>query len=166
MAVGKIQRVPRGLLQYLGMVGSGRSPVDMADEVRGVFDLTPFYSRDLLTGVSQGDNVQNVGDTVVLPVPAGKAWLVICVQAGMTTAIAGELIAPSARIRIGNNQIRFASWTKMTASAAAAQLSFGTYLPRPLLLTAGNELQLHCDDILAAAPRNGTIGGIVAEFDI
>ena len=163
MAVGKIQRTPTGLLQYLGMVGTGIPPTLMADEVRASFDITPFYNAGVIAGQSVAGNVQVPGNTQIATVPAGQAWLVLGGQLSVQAGAIGETVRTSALIGLkdGNN-VRVATSQTMTSLAATARLSHGFMLPNPILLTPGESIGFVLEDSNLGVARTGGIVALTA----
>ncbi len=78
----KIQRIPGGLLDQLGIRGTGRNPEAVLEELRTVIDLTDYYSVGLIESVSETEvgiqpNAGSVRSTI--DVPAGEAWRVLSI---------------------------------------------------------------------------------------
>jgi hypothetical protein len=75
-----IQRFPKGLLDFLGMKGSGRTPSELEAELRSVIDSTPLYLSDRAAGIVSNtgnmaaDGVQAFASAVAT-VPAGEIWI-------------------------------------------------------------------------------------------
>ena len=86
-----IQRVPKALLDFLGLKGSGQTPTDLESQLRSVVNCTPFYLADRAAGI-----ITNTGNfaadgtqafaTSVATVPAGEAWIPICCSMQRDTA--------------------------------------------------------------------------------
>ena len=168
MAVGKIQRHPRGLLQLLGMVGSGVPPTAMADEVAANVEMLPFWGSELLAGRSADGTVTNRGDSVQLPVPVGKAWMLLGGQYTVVAGAVGEQALLTFAINLKNaNTIRIDKMAAIqTAVAADARLGGAFALEHPILLTAGNGVQVFADDLNVAVARVANIACVVYEFDL
>lgn len=73
----KIQQVPAGLLDTLGIKSLGRNPNALADEVRAVVDLTEFYlSRRIEMVRVQNTAASASGDEAIITVDNGEIWMV------------------------------------------------------------------------------------------
>lgn len=169
MAVGKIQRTPQGLLQYLGMVGTGVPPTLMADEVRAVFDLAPFYIAGRLEGVGATNAAAAaVADFARATVPAGEMWLLISGQYGLTATTSGDQAALSFILNtVDINRIRCDSFPLRTAVAATARLSQGFRFEKPIVLRAGEAIDVTVDDInLAAGVRTISVNAVIVRFAV
>ena len=169
MSVGKVQRVPRGFLQFLGMVGSGITPTQMGDDIRATVDMTPFLGATLLGTLQVNDAaMQLVGDVVSAPVPAGEGWYLL----GATYGIVAQAIGDSASCRLRiidprtGNQPGIDNFAQpKTAVAATAALVQSVLFPQPLILLPGNELQMVIDDSNLPAVRIGFVAGIFYRFE-
>lgn len=76
-----IQRVPRGLLDLLGLKGFGDNPSELEDKVRAHVDITQLYLGDQFQSAATATanisaNGFNTAATSLLTVPAGTYWLV------------------------------------------------------------------------------------------
>lgn len=170
MSVGKIQRTPLGVLQFLGLVGSGQAPVDLADEVRGQIDMLPFYGASSFRSNSQNGSLQNIGDSIVLSVPDRVAWLLLAAQVIMVVGAAGEQGRFSIGIQppapVGGGMRVHTMPSIQTAVGANARIVDGFCFPRPILLAAGSSLTCVVEDINVAAARAATLTGLVYQFQI
>ena len=98
-----IQRVPRGVLELLGLRGSGDLPHDMAQEIRATLDIGPFYGFDLLRTPSSLLSAMSAGfnTSTALTVPAGEMWAVTNISAEISTAAAS-----AATVNIGYKRLQ------------------------------------------------------------
>jgi hypothetical protein len=102
-----IQRVPRGLLDLLGLKGFGDNPTELEDKVRGVVDLTQLYLGDQFVSLATGTpnisaNGFNVAADQVLTVPAGTYWLVSGFVCQRSVALAA---ATSCSVQLGVSRL-------------------------------------------------------------
>lgn len=77
-----IQRLPKGLLDFLAMKGSGQTPTELEDRLRSVIDTTPLYLADRQAGlITSTPNIaadgQNFFVSTIGTVPNGEVWLPI-----------------------------------------------------------------------------------------
>ena len=109
--MSKIQRIPSGLLDALGITG-GRTPADLAEVVAGTLDLLDFYSSNRMESVSAVETgiAPSVGSTrSTIDIPLGETWWVrhIGSIAENFTANATFLMKPFIRVGGVGRGIRF-----------------------------------------------------------
>lgn len=96
-----IQKVPRGLLDALGLKGSGRSPVALAPETRLTFPSDWAYLYDAATR-TQGVNLTGTnGFNTSWTVPFGECWIVTQLTGLVTNGVGVTCVMAPAVIRIG-----------------------------------------------------------------
>lgn len=174
MAVGKIQRTSRGLLQFLGMVGTGVPPTLMADEVRPAVDLLHFFgtTQIIRVGASGAANAQNPGDAVVATVPSDTYWIMLGGNVAVGPAAAGDIMRTSFRVQVtpaapgpvATGQVQLGQSELMTAQAANAVLSFGLTLPQPFILSPGDSIRGTVLDSNVAAALDMSVFALVYQF--
>lgn len=169
MSVGKIQRTPRGLLQFLGMVGTGVPPTELADEVRANFPLLPFLGSTIAQNVGASGSVQAVGDVVTVPVPAGQAWILIAGNYGSALAAADEARYSFRILTKDGNFVRLhtSQWFGSPYTPPGVQNGItGFTLPMPFVLTAGESIEAILDVGPLAAPVTCTCNAYAYVFDV
>ena len=72
----KIQKIPVGLLDLLGIVGRGTNAAELGDTLIPVLDQFKFYASQQLESQEVTANVLNQGDGVDIDIPAGEYWYV------------------------------------------------------------------------------------------
>jgi hypothetical protein len=82
-----IQRVPRGVLELLGLRGSGDLPHEMAQEIRATLDIGPFYGFDLLKTPSQLTASVANGWNIAHTVPPGELWVPTNISAEFSSGV-------------------------------------------------------------------------------
>lgn len=145
-----IQRVPRGLLDFLGMKGTGDLPHEVAGELRTSIDLFELYGiemrrRTATTGwaaVAVGWQTDNLGN---LTVPPGEIWLVSNVSLAITTGVGGAFKGLVAYRRKLNAATYFYLQQQQLTLAANDFGVTGVNLDwRTLVLTPGDDLGIYC----------------------
>jgi hypothetical protein len=107
-----IQRLPKGLLDFLSMKGSGQTPTELESALRSVIDTTPLYLADrqasLITNTGNivADGTQAFASTVGT-VPNGEVWMPIA--ASMSRATAGLTAGNTFEIQIQAFVAQFAT---------------------------------------------------------
>lgn len=154
-SIGQIQRFPRGLLQFLQMVGTGRSPTDLGSEVTPTLSMLPFYGAGLMerVGTSLTNGGTGVGVSVTATVPRNESWLCLALNATLGVMALGDISRVSVRIvskdggviQVGESEL-------MTAQAAGAIHSTGFMLPQPVLLVSGESIRNTINDAVLAGP--------------
>lgn len=90
--MGKINRIPKGLLDLLSSKSDGRNPQELADSVAPTIDLSPFYLNEKI-GHAFGTFVAgNVGDSGTIEIPSGEIWLLFAVDIEWTSAVANKTL--------------------------------------------------------------------------
>lgn len=156
---GIIQKYPRGLFDFLGMVGTGDAPRDMPGTVQATVDLTDFYASEASDSATATGTVQNVSDSITLAVPAGELWRMTAVAYQFRVGAAGELGRLSLIMQTQNGSRNRVDCmpSVLTANAANALIGRSLILERPIFLRPGNGLELIVEDITVAAARNATL---------
>jgi hypothetical protein len=73
---GQINRLPAGVLGYLGIKNFGNAPSYLADILSGTWDLAPFYLNSDTAYFTNATAVVAVGNLVAFTVPEGQVYFV------------------------------------------------------------------------------------------
>jgi hypothetical protein len=111
-----IQRFPVGLLEMLGMKGTGDTPHQLGADISGGLDLTSLYLAQRRVTLSANTGVAMVANTTYnltsLTVPSGEIWFVY----GATARLTGSTAAATA--------IRFwLAWSRANAATTPIALA-------------------------------------------
>lgn len=80
----RIQRIPAGLLNFLGIVGSGRTLEELSQTVSPIVDVSGFYQQPDLDSIASANvQVAAEGDEARIVVPPGESWKLIALGAVM-----------------------------------------------------------------------------------
>jgi len=137
---GLIQRVPVGVLQFLGLRNGGETPKTFGSEVLPILDTTPFYAAEDLQQTIQTDAATNVaGSGSFVDVPAGEAWLIVAVGGIWSTFTAGSVFRAAIHLGFQPNLVPVATMEQsVTISAGATdQFRIPFVPPQPLVLPSG-----------------------------
>lgn len=78
MAGEPVQRVPFGLLSFLGMKVGGRNPDTLGRELVPMLDVTPnFLAPDISQSIVTTNTITAAGSEARITVPQGEAWRMI-----------------------------------------------------------------------------------------
>lgn len=148
-----IQRVPRGVLELLGLRGSGDLPHDMAQEIRATLDIGPFYGFDLLRTPSQliAAVANGFNTHANLTVPSGEIWAMTNITAEISTGAGAAVVASLGYKRLQDNagSARTLGLPTITMAATATQLQ-GVPLPfGTLLLSSGDTVGVRASGVAA-----------------
>lgn len=140
-----IQRVPRGVLELLGLRGSGDLPHDMAQEVRATLDIAPFYGMDLLRTVSNLNAAPGTGwntSATVLTVPAGEIWVMQNLTTSISTGVGGACVGSFGYRRLQDNAgpIRMIGLPQINLAASQLYQQGLTFNWGQVVLTAGDSV--------------------------
>lgn len=158
----RIQRIPRGLLAFLDMVGTGQNPVVFGDAVAPVVDIRDFYLSETILSQEATGTAQNAGDTITLSVPANTTWIVRAIQATLNVN-AGEIARISIAVRpAGLNSIGLVTSDLSTTPAGLAidRKRLGIWLGAGLILRPGSAVSLRVDSSTLAAARSANVGAL------
>jgi hypothetical protein len=139
-----IQRLPKGLLDWLGMKGSGETPTQLAATVAAVNDIGELYLLDRLgqansatiaiptVGTFQGTAS---GNTVV---PDLTIWLVKSISITTGTLPAGTSYTARPGYQRKQSNVYLAP-NNQNAAAAGERIAEGWYFEKPLILLPGDQ---------------------------
>jgi len=135
----KIQRVPRGLLDFLSISGGG-NPVDLEDRVRAVIELTQFYGlQQMQTGLAS--NAAAAEGTLVPLVLSAQQWTVLF-AACATVTHTGTMTALAFNVnltRTGALAMPLAQYSDLaTVATATGAVQAPWFAPYPLLCPPGS----------------------------
>jgi len=160
-----INRQPSGLLDFLQVQAGGRNPDDLAQTVRPVVDIEPFYWPDRLRGFNESFSLTS-GQIEAVTVPAGQVWklltvghvttdqLVINFNYVVTYGIEG---IPGQ----GLNGIEFGAYSSGNLQPTTGYNgAHFVQLPVPLIVTSGQVITLTCVIEGVTASLDGTFEGI------
>ena len=153
---GKIQKVPPGLLSFLGIVGDGQTPSNLGSLVHPTVDLSPFYlARDLDSEGAPAAGQGAVGDSVSVTVPAGECWRMLgCGFIGSNMSVAVMTITAQLRMRTPNDDAigLHPDWFVFTTSSTNDVINNGVWFPEPFLAMPGTLFE----SMLPIAATGGT----------
>lgn len=153
-----IQRIPRGVLDFLGLRGTGDLPNNIAEAISGSVDLSSLYALNVLISVHQVSGAIGLGlnpATTPMTVPNGEMWVVMQTGALVTTVAASTctwaLVYDRAVFTGGSSAYHYLSQSiDMAASqvrAAGVTFQFGQ-----LCLNPGDRLGIQSQAQAGTAP--------------
>lgn len=72
--MSRINRVPKGFLDFLGTQNQGDNPSELMQDVRPSIDLFPFFAAERVSLFSDSVNSAGALDGVTFVVPDGEVW--------------------------------------------------------------------------------------------
>jgi hypothetical protein len=158
-----INKLPLGLLGFLGIKNGGRYPQDIADVLAPTWDMRELYTY----GNSEIDNVlvalNALGSQTYTTVPNGEAWLVLQQAAASDTLTAGQTI------EFVTNWTDAASLVNIETSDATGSRTVGAravaVCSRPYLAGPGQKIGVTVLQ-LAAGPVNVRLRTRFARFTL
>lgn len=155
-----VQAVPQGLLELLGMKGSGQNPRTLDSIIDGVVDVRQMYALQRLSSPSAGFTAT----FAELTVPATETWVLLTAQGVMRTTGATTTYAQGALyIGFGNGIGELAVATQKLELAAGGAMPSGLAAtlpfcaPYPLVLRPGGTI---------GCREAARIGGAALEYAI
>lgn len=133
-----IQRVPAGLLSFLGLRGQGVNPRELADQVLGVLNLEHLYvAPDLISTTVTSPAVAAV-TALDMSVPAGEAWRIIAIGIVIHPSAAAAVMNVSLGITAPGGQTTPISVPyRRVATDATERLDYGVLIPQPFVAMPG-----------------------------
>lgn len=153
----KIQRIPAGLLNFLGIVGSGQTLRSLTDDVVPTLDVTPYYQQPDLDSTFEQVVAVAVGDQARVIVPPGESWKIVAYGGLVTSTVVGDVVWAYSGIGIENgvpgaNGITMPTCVMPSArvvATAGEEIRWGEIVPTPLILPPGGHLM---SSLLAPMP--------------
>lgn len=146
-----INRLPLGILGFLGIKNGGRYPQDLADTLAPVWDFSALYLYGNSEVSTSLQAIAAIGSQAYVTVPNGEAWFILQQSAGCDTLGAGQTIEiatnwtdPAALVNIETSLMSGARTVGQRATAI---------LQAPYLAGPGSILGINCTQ-LAAGPVN------------
>jgi hypothetical protein len=145
--MGRIQTLPIGYLDALGLKTTGVNPPNTLDSVTPVVDMLPFYFGDnvdsetnLFTGVVSGTDVS-------ISVPAGEAWIPLAASYNVIRdAVNIQPIETSIGFVVRNNFVRTGVINQTTTLSVTGQMVTAVWNPAfHMLLPAGSVIRGRLD---------------------
>lgn len=152
-----IQSVPAGLLELLGMKGTGINPRTLESAVRATVDARQMFALARLSSPADGFNSGAAGTNALLVVPEGQWWIVLSVQ--------GILRVDGAACTYleGNVQLRYGAAGLLSVQRGVLTLGdnsalddnqtmhIGWHAPEPVILRPGGAIAANIQWIRGAA---------------
>lgn len=136
-----IQRVPRGMLDFLGLRGAGELPSQLAGALVGTLEVGPLYALELSRTISSLQTTVAAGfvqgPSNATAVPSGELWVVtnlsVEIGNGITTAFTGALGFKRAQDNAGPARIVLPNVNVPVSSTLnfGHQAAFGTIILLP-----------------------------------
>jgi hypothetical protein len=152
-----VQAVPQGLLELLGMKGSGVNPKTLDSVVQGVLDVRQAYALSRLSNPFDGFNTGGQGTSAIVTVPEGQIWMLLSV---VGTLITGDALSTEYG---GSVDLSFSSVGRIPVAWQVRHNGAGTALPNndsmnipfvppyPMLLRGGASIEVRCSKLIGGA---------------
>lgn len=148
-----IQRVPSGLLELLGMKGTGQTPPVLASELAGVVDTTQMYLRSVLSSQSIVNAAAVLATAVDITVPDNQYWILRGAYVRLQPAAGCTALA--AALQIGNiGTIIPVAWNEFSTFGTNFVMSLPWQPPQPWILAPGDFLRGNINALAGAASVN------------
>ena len=151
-----IQRIPPGLLSFLGLKSTGQNPNVLADTVVPTLNLEHLYLAQDLRVSSATQNVANAGQSISLAVPNGEAWRVLGIGYSADTLTAPATLKVALKIAPGGAVACpvYSSWPPHTVSAASDIVQDGIFVPQPFVAPSGTGFTAFLEQSLGVGTTN------------
>ena len=91
--MGKINRIPLGLLDLLSSKTDGRTPQEMSDIVAGVIDLEKYYLSERLSHEFFTFSAAAITSNGSIQIPGGESWAIRSIQIQYQALLAADDLA-------------------------------------------------------------------------
>lgn len=133
-----ISRLPTGLLDLLGMKGTGDTPHELAAYLQSNVDLTDLYLSDRVSFLLGSPTITGVGFVGGSPVPDGQVWLVQGLSLQSNPVTAGASVTISLAHYIARLNTAFILHPQQNTYAAGTILGMGLRFDRPAIWRPGD----------------------------
>lgn len=152
-----IQRVPRGLIDLLGMRATGQTPAQLGGDVRGSLELLEFYLNERFV-VFQGNTGNIIANGLQSPagstVPNGQLWLLFQLSLSSNISAAGTgAFLTGGVLRNPSGIAPYFALTDQTNWAQQTTVNVGANFTRPVIMQPGDSLAVRTNAIITAAPN-------------
>lgn len=157
--MSKINRLPKGLQEFLGNTAAGQNPDTLLNDVRPVIDLTPHWSFEETKWISATGAVALPNQGSFFVVPDGELWAPIHIGARINNFPAGANVVYSVRLlraSASEQVVLNASGVRTNVNAGDVS-SWGYSFPQRTFYGAGAILSIVVDRISDAATMNGAM---------
>lgn len=145
---GLIQRVPVGLLDFLGLKATGQNPVVMPDELQTVVDISQLYAAARWEQFQASTNTVNLigfWGAATLTVPSGEMWLVDSLMYTSGTLLAGttyRLRPGLIGVQSGSQPIKVGELSQSWTAGERPFMGWGNFIAR-----GGDQIGLVVDSL-------------------
>ena len=154
-----VQRVPRGVLDYLGLRGSGDLPHELSNQVQLSVEAGALYGMDLLRATSKLLLALGTGFTTdsTLTVPSGELWVVANISAEIATAAASTFSGNVGYKRLQDNpgSCRILNTPSLTLAASQTGNLGNSCAFGEVILAPGDTIGVRCTAVTGTA--NATV---------
>jgi len=125
-----INRLPLGLLSFLGIKNGGRNPQFLGEQLSPTFDLVAWYLQSNSRSLSLNGNVTAVGfNSAWWTVPVGETW-----------AVLSTMVNSQAALGAGQSVGFFGAWVRSALQILPAPLTpIGSVYTAPVAWTFQSE---------------------------
>lgn len=149
-----INRLPQGLLGFLGIKNGGRYPQEIADVLAPVWDLADLYLNTNSETRADVLAIAAIGSQAFWTVPNGECWYVTLASCATGTLGAGQTIELGLQTTDAAGLVTIAV-SPMSGSRTVGQRCAQS-LPQPVIVGPGATFGINCTQ-LAAGPVNVTV---------
>ena len=151
-----IQRAPAGLLELLGLRGTGNTPRQLDELLQGHLDLTPLYLAPLartIRAATAAVGANGFFGATAATIPQGELWVLSSIAASSTNMAAGESYRLALAISRGGsvNTLEIFAQSTQTASGVTQRIGTGYTFPEFKILGPGDVPGVYVTDVTAGA---------------
>lgn len=152
--VSGINRVPAGLLGFLGIKNGGEAPKQLSNVLLPTWDTTQLYFNSNAEQRADVLAIAGLGSQAFFTVPNGESWIVLQSSAATGTLGAGVTIELQLQTTDSAGLVTIATCPMSGARTAGQRCAVNQ--PSPVYLGPGATWGINCTQ-LAAGPVNVTL---------
>jgi hypothetical protein len=154
MPLNQVQRFPSGLLELLGMKGTGEFPKELAGIYSGVIPLHQLLARSTMQFRTVFDPAAAQGGIVQFQVPERETWLLVATNVRVAGAVAITSLGVATYVtanRAAGAVTQAVNASRFQAPYAPANLHSPWQPAVPWVLLSGDQIQAVLAEIAGAA---------------
>jgi len=152
--MSNINKLPLGLLGFLGIKNGGRYPQELASVLAPTWDLSSLYLNANAENRVDVVAIAALGSQAFFTVPTGEAWMVLLASAATGTLGAGVTIELGLQTTDAAALVTIATSPMSGARTVGARCAIN--LADPIFLGPGSTFGINCTQ-LVAGPVNVTL---------
>ena len=154
--MSKINRLPKGLQEFLGNTAQGQNPDELSQTVVPTLEMQQYHALDQMKWVQATRTITTIGNGAFFPVPTNEIWRPIYLSGNMTGLEEGDDIRLEIAVfdPAGNRHTLGygPAYSQPAYSVLNARYAFGFTWPMQILHSSGWIFSVIANDINFTQP--------------